>query len=68
MQSDLADLFYHSEPFDVACDIANHPLNLEKYLDRYLHLRDEKHARAAGTESARSLAKKRVARAAAQEG
>jgi hypothetical protein len=42
MQSEITDLFYHSEPFDVACDIANHALNLEKYLDRYLQLRDEK--------------------------
>ena len=35
--------FYHSEPFDVACDIADHPLNLADYLDRYLHIRDEEH-------------------------
>jgi hypothetical protein len=35
--------FYHSEPFDVACDIAKHPLKLEKHLDRYLQIRDETH-------------------------
>src|SRR6266446_4310669 len=43
MPGESMELFYHSEPFDVACDIANHPLNLEKYLDRYLELRDQKH-------------------------
>jgi len=43
MRKEITELFYHSEPFDVACDIANHPLNLEKYLDRYLELRDQKH-------------------------
>ncbi len=35
--------FYHSEPFDVACDIAAKQLNLQDYLDRYLKIRDEKH-------------------------
>jgi hypothetical protein len=35
--------FYHSEPFDVACEIADNPLNVEDHLARYLHLRDEKH-------------------------
>jgi hypothetical protein len=35
--------FYHSEPFDVACEIADNRLNVEDYLDRYLHIRDEKH-------------------------
>ena len=37
------ELFYHSEPFDVACKIAERPLQLEKHLKRYLELRDEKH-------------------------
>jgi hypothetical protein len=37
------ELFYHSEPFDVACEIARHPLNVEPYLDRYLQIRDAKH-------------------------
>ncbi len=43
MPSESMELFYHSEPFDVACDIANHPLNLERHLNRYLQIRDEKH-------------------------
>ena len=37
------EFFYHSEPFDVACDIAANPLNVDVYLYRYLHIRDEKH-------------------------
>jgi hypothetical protein len=37
------EYFYHSEPFDIACEIANNSLNLEIYLDRYLHIRDEIH-------------------------
>ena len=40
---DAMEYFYHSEPFDVACDIANHPLNLEGHLSRYLQIRDEEH-------------------------
>jgi hypothetical protein len=43
MPKESMELFYHSEPFDVACDLANHPLNLERHLDRYLQIRDEKH-------------------------
>jgi hypothetical protein len=35
--------FYHSEPFDVACDIAEDALNITVYLDRYLQIRDERH-------------------------
>jgi hypothetical protein len=37
------EFFYHSEPFDVACEIADNPLNVEAYLDRYLRVRDQKH-------------------------
>src|ERR1700730_10424728 len=37
------ELFYHSEPFDVACEIADNPLDVEPYLDRYLQIRDVKH-------------------------
>jgi len=37
------ELFYHSEPFDVACEIARNPLVVELYLDRYLQIRDVKH-------------------------
>jgi len=37
------EFFYHSEPFDVACEIADEPLRVEEHLDRYLQIRDEKH-------------------------
>jgi hypothetical protein len=43
MPIETMEFFYHSEPFDVACDIANQPLDLKRYLDRYLQIRDEKH-------------------------
>jgi hypothetical protein len=35
-----AELLYHSEPFDVACRLANHPLEVGNYLTRYLQIRD----------------------------
>jgi hypothetical protein len=38
-----SEYFYHSEPFDIACELADNPVNVKDYLDRYLHLRDEKH-------------------------
>lgn len=41
MPNGSMEFFYHSEPFDVACDIASHPLNLENHRDRYLEIRDE---------------------------
>ena len=34
------ELFFHSEPFDVACDLAGQPLKVEDHLDRYLEIRD----------------------------
>ncbi len=37
-------LFYHCEPFGVACDIAGKSLDVAPHLQRYIHLRDEKHA------------------------
>jgi hypothetical protein len=37
-------LFYHSEPFDVACNIARNPLNSDDFLERYLEIRDVKNA------------------------
>ena len=43
MTTSQEELFYNSEPFDVACGIAREQLNLEEYLDRYLHIRDVKH-------------------------
>ena len=41
------DLFFHSEPFDVACRLAGHPLNVEDHLEGYLKIRDgdEEHGR-----------------------
>jgi hypothetical protein len=34
------ELFYHSEPFDVACRLAEQAFSLEKHLRRYLEIRD----------------------------
>jgi hypothetical protein len=39
------ELFYHSEPFDVACRVADRPLKVEDYLTRYLEIRDQEGAR-----------------------
>ena len=30
-----SDIFYHAEPFDVACDIAARKVNLAEYRERY---------------------------------
>ncbi len=46
MTNSEVELFYHSEPFDVACDIADRPLDLSDYHGRYLRIRDEKHGNA----------------------
>ncbi len=32
------DIFYHAEPFDVACDIAEHQLDLSEYYPKYKKL------------------------------
>jgi hypothetical protein len=35
------ELFYHAEPWDVACDLANRELDMDdKILSRYLEIRD----------------------------
>ncbi len=34
------ELFFHAEPFDVACALAGHPLRIEDHLTRYLEIRD----------------------------
>ncbi|MFO0967101.1 MAG: hypothetical protein U0793_16165 [Gemmataceae bacterium] len=34
------ELFFHNEPFDVACNVARHPLPMEPVLDQYLAIRD----------------------------
>lgn len=43
MKPTEVELFYHSEPFDVSCDIADNPLDLQVYLERYLKIRDQTH-------------------------
>jgi hypothetical protein len=47
------EFFYHSEPFDLACEIAGESLNVEEFRDRYLHIRDGKHANGTLKQSAR---------------
>ena len=34
------EFFFHSEPFDVACGLASHPLKVEEHSERYLKIRD----------------------------
>jgi hypothetical protein len=34
------DLFYHAEPFDIACDLADHSLDVRHHLAEYVQLRD----------------------------
>lgn len=34
------EMFFHSEPFDVACNVARRQLNVGDYLERYLQIRD----------------------------
>jgi hypothetical protein len=40
MPAEQVELFYHAEPFDVACDLANNPLNVKDHLDEYQRIRD----------------------------
>jgi len=42
---DGMELFYHSEPFDIACRIAKHRLNVDNYLPRYIEIRDCKNGK-----------------------
>lgn len=35
-----SDIFYHSEPFDVACDLAKVPLSFSEYRDEYNKILD----------------------------
>jgi len=37
---DVAQLAYHSEPFDVACRISAQSISLKKYIKRYFEIRD----------------------------
>lgn len=41
MASEQMESFYHAEPFDVACDLANNHLSLKDHLDQYLAIRDK---------------------------
>jgi hypothetical protein len=34
------ELFFHGEPFNIACGIARHRLPIEPHRERYLELRD----------------------------
>lgn len=34
------ELFYHAEPFDVACNLADNPLDVKDHLGKYLEIRD----------------------------
>jgi hypothetical protein len=45
MPHEEMELFYHSEPFDVACRLAQHPLDMAKHLSRYLQIRDGEDSR-----------------------
>ena len=38
--SDEAELFFHGEPFNVACGLARRRLPIEPHLQRYLEIRD----------------------------
>ena len=38
-----SDIFYHAEPFDVACDLAGNQLDVLQYRDRYDLILDRHH-------------------------
>jgi hypothetical protein len=40
MQVEQIDLFYHAEPFDVACNLADNALDVKDHLDEYVQIRD----------------------------
>jgi hypothetical protein len=40
MPIEQMDLFYHAEPFDVACNLADNALDVKDYLREYLEIRD----------------------------
>jgi hypothetical protein len=37
---DEIELFFHNEPFNIACGIARHELPIKPHLKRYLEIRD----------------------------
>lgn len=40
MPVEQMELFYHAEPFDVACNLADNPLDVKDHLNEYLEIRD----------------------------
>jgi hypothetical protein len=40
MPKEEMELFYHAEPFDVACSLVKHQLDMKNFLSRYLQIRD----------------------------
>jgi len=40
MAVEQMELFYHAEPFDVACNLAGKTLDVKDHLDEYLEIRD----------------------------
>lgn len=40
MPLEQMELFYHAEPFDVACNLADNPLDVKDHLDEYLEIRE----------------------------
>ncbi len=40
LSADDRELFFHDEPFDVACRLAGHALKVEDHLSHYLKIRD----------------------------
>jgi hypothetical protein len=40
MPVEQMELFYHAEPFDVACNLADNPLDVKDHLNEYLIIRD----------------------------
>ena len=40
MPLEQMDLFYHAEPFDVACNLAHNALDVKDHVEEYLEIRD----------------------------
>ena len=40
MPVEQMELFYHAEPFDVACNLADNALDVKDHLEEYLEIRD----------------------------
>lgn len=38
-----SEMFYHSEPFDVACDLAKNPLQISQYRGKYNQILELNH-------------------------